>query len=324
MVVVGGFWAHSGAVQYHAKFGRYLYQQTADIRANWFEHLLAPTSLKPAQEALVERATHYVSLAHRWGLLHDGQTDLQLAWLCLLSGRNESAEGHMVAALERLPDNANIRFDFGNFLSAQRRFGEAIEMYRQALALQPDLVGAHLNLGMDLAAMGRLDDARQAYRRGIEVDPTAAEVHYNLGVAAAMQGDLPTAVEAFRTAVRLRPDLREAQHNLAGALCSQGRFDEGIVQYEALLARWPDDADARYLLGLACLETEQVDEAETQFQWLLDHAPERPEGHRGMAAVCRLCGDVESARQHERRARERDTRPTRQQEPGEPHTTDNG
>jgi tetratricopeptide (TPR) repeat protein/polyferredoxin len=304
MVLVTVFWIHSAFVQYHTKLGRYFYAQTADLRPASFGALLTSRPLTPGDRQRIDRALGHLRIAHDWALLHNGQSDLELAWLYLLKGDLDRVERHMTSALARQPDNAGIRFEFGNLLTAQGRMHRAAAMYRRVIELQPDWIDAYLNLGQSLAALGDWAAAAQAYQRGLQIDVGAAELQYNLGVVEAMRGDLSRAVERFRRAVELKPSLREARHNLAGALCSLGRFKEGIAEYQALLADDPDDADLHQLIGLAYLETEQPDQAEKHFRRMIECAPHRPEGHAQLAQVLLERGDVEGAAR-ERAAAER-------------------
>jgi protein O-GlcNAc transferase len=65
-------------------------------------------------------------------------------------------------------------------LADQGEFEEAVEAYRQALAIKPDHNVACINLGCLFNLHGRLDEAVDVYRKFLALDPADAVVHSNL------------------------------------------------------------------------------------------------------------------------------------------------
>ena len=55
------------------------------------------------------------------------------------------------------------------------RCEEAIDAYRQAIALRPGHAESHANLGNALESLGRIDEAIAAYRRAIALRPDDPE-----------------------------------------------------------------------------------------------------------------------------------------------------
>jgi tetratricopeptide (TPR) repeat protein len=78
----------------------------------------------------------------------------------------------------------------GNELYRQDRLKDAIEAYRQALALDPASGILQYNLGTAYARHGDLQDARTALGQAAEApkSPHRQDSHFNLGVALAEQG----------------------------------------------------------------------------------------------------------------------------------------
>lgn len=57
------------------------------------------------------------------------------------------------------------------FLTTQRRYRDAVERYRQAVAIEPEHYSAHVELGINLLRIDRPEDARRHLTIGYEGDP---------------------------------------------------------------------------------------------------------------------------------------------------------
>ena len=89
----------------------------------------------------------------------------------------------------------------GRLLAAQRRHGEAVALFRTALAIDPSLAVVHYNLGYSHEALGDPAGAEAAYRAAIRLDPLLAEPHNNLALVLYHLGRFDEArreVERFR------------------------------------------------------------------------------------------------------------------------------
>lgn len=105
---------------------------------------------------------------------------------------------------------------------------QALESYRQAVALDPGHAQAHVNLGRLLHERGDLDGALAHYRLALASDardPTAA---FNLGVVQQDRGDIEGALEAYRRALDLDVGNADAYFNMAGLYERLGRKTEAL------------------------------------------------------------------------------------------------
>ncbi len=188
------------------------------------------------------------------------------------------AEGELLAAKERDPGLAAIRFNLATVHLRQNRADEAIAGFGETLRLKPDY-RAHYNLALALDAAGRTAEAEAQYRLVAEDDRDHGNALYNLGLLLGRTGRLEDAAALFRTVMaenRSDPDSaynlgvtlermnrldgaeeayreaigrdarRPAVHlNLANLLVRQGRLVEAAAEYEAVLALDPGDTQAR-------------------------------------------------------------------------------
>jgi tetratricopeptide (TPR) repeat protein len=176
------------------------------------------------------------------------------------------AAAHYNAALEKQPENTDVRLNYGVALHHTDRFDEAIAAYEAVLAANPDHAGALTNLGValqetrrfaeSLAALeraaalspedaltlsdlgvtlqklGRTDEAIAAFSRAIAADPNYARAWSNMGNALQDKLDLTEAFEAHRRAIALEPENAELHWNLAMTLLLAGEYETGWPEYE--------------------------------------------------------------------------------------------
>jgi tetratricopeptide (TPR) repeat protein/SAM-dependent methyltransferase len=197
-----------------------------------------------------------------------------------------------IALNDRIPTFHN---NIGLALDALGRTQDAVGHYRRAIALKPTYVEAHNNLGATLQAQSKLDEALVHYQRALALRPDFAEAHNNLGNALKEQGRLDEAVARLQRALALRPNFAEAHNNLGNAFKKQGKLEDAVARYQRALALKPNYAEAHYNLGNALQDQDRLDEAVTQYQRALVCKPDYAEAHNNLGNVLKKQGKLEDA-----------------------------
>lgn len=135
------------------------------------------------------------------------------------------------------PRSPEARHALGLALRKRKQHEKAIDLFREALALDPRLGLSHRALGNSLAALGRHEEALAEFRAALALDGTDAASHYNAGNALIALQRWPEAIAAFETAIAHDATLEPARLNLGVALGGAGRYREAIAQYEAYCSR---------------------------------------------------------------------------------------
>jgi protein O-GlcNAc transferase len=159
------------------------------------------------------------------------------------------------------------------------RFGQAIELYRQALTLTPHDAEASFLLGLALFQFGQVREAIGQVRRAIELDPDVAEYHCDLSRFLFAANDIDGALSAAEKALELRPDFPEGLFNLGNSLCRKEMFDEGTHAYRRVIALRGDDPDGLNNLGMAFFNIGRIDEAVACFDRILARNPNDAAAH---------------------------------------------
>jgi hypothetical protein len=118
------------------------------------------------------------------------------------------------------PSAREARVSLGSVLSARGRDDEALPVFR-ALADENDAEGWY-NLGTILARRAAYGDAVDAFRRALAVDPSMGPARHNLGVALVRAGRLDEAIVVLRECVAAEPESEGAIYTLGVALLSSG------------------------------------------------------------------------------------------------------
>jgi tetratricopeptide (TPR) repeat protein len=142
-------------------------------------------------------------------------------------GQHEAAEHLLRLYLDAEPDSIQGRVDLAHALREQHRYGEAIELLRQAITASPELPGLWTDLGVVRVQQGEPASALVFLDEALRLHPASGRALYYRGNARADLGDHAGACADYEAALR-GPELDEADHariRLAEALSLLGLGD---------------------------------------------------------------------------------------------------
>ena len=189
----------------------------------------------------------------------------------------------------------------GQVLRQQGRYGDAEEMFRDAVSADPENAAGYAELAFCQIQMeGKRREALQTIDRAIQLDPNVSDFYALKAMALAVldrgKDALPFADQAIgldpengwahttkaraylslqqwsnaeasaRQALTLDPDDGDAGNILATSLRLQGKLDENTDAVEKLLSDDPDDAFAHCNAGWAALQRHRHQDAERHFR----------------------------------------------------------
>ncbi|MBN1423791.1 tetratricopeptide repeat protein [Candidatus Fermentibacteria bacterium] len=117
-------------------------------------------------------------------------------------------------------------------LDAMGREQEALDIYRQILAIDPENVDAWFNLGVIYSKLGMIEEAEDAFVHVVQMVPDDKEAQYNMGVMALNLKRWDMARNAFQKVTELDPENGQAWQNLAICLLNLGDTDGAKAAYE--------------------------------------------------------------------------------------------
>ena len=170
---------------------------------------------------------------------------------------------------------------------------QAIELFRQALAVRADDPAPHRELGRLLQETGAVAEAAGSYERALALDPGDAIAHEELGRLLMSQGNLAGARAHVAAAAAGDARRTSAQAALGDLLRREGRAAEAVAAYRAALARDPANASLHLRLANALLsDPDQLDAAMDCLRRVIALAPDHAAAHLQLGLALWRRGDA--------------------------------
>jgi tetratricopeptide (TPR) repeat protein len=136
--------------------------------------------------------------------------------------------------LRRNPNHADLHYRLGMLLRQQGLDDEAIEHYRQAVAIYPLYTPALIKLGLALTRQADRPEVIAVLQQAFHVPPDAAKLHYNLALLFCQRAHFELAVEHFEFVWGAKGQPADAHANLSLALQNMGLIDKAAATWQAL------------------------------------------------------------------------------------------
>ncbi len=153
----------------------------------------------------------------------------------LREGRYRTAMQQYMEADALDPKNPELKFRIALvYADYYGRLDDAVRYYLEALRLKDNYSDAYNNLGVVYSRQKRWDEAIDMFKQALRslYYPTPEFAHFNLGQAYRGKGDLPKAIEHFQTAIELKGQY-EAPHIELGLIYEeQGQNAQALQSFQ--------------------------------------------------------------------------------------------
>jgi Tfp pilus assembly protein PilF len=141
---------------------------------------------------------------------------------------------------------------------------EAVEEFRQALALNPRSAREHLNYGLALLRAGSTKEGVAELEKARSIDPKLPHPYFNLGVVFKKEGDFDRALREFEQMAKLVPDEPVTHYNLGVLYKLQGKLDRALAEFETARKLDPTLAAPHFQLFNAYRTSQRAAEAQRE------------------------------------------------------------
>ena len=189
----------------------------------------------------------------------------------VVKGHGEEALEVCRQAVALDPLYVNAYINMAHALAQLNRNEEVTEVYRRVIAIEPKISYPYNNLGYAFFCLGRHKEAIECYRQAIDIEPVA-QYFTNLGNALDTISRYEEAVEAYRQAVAIDPKDQFLHNSIGNTLRSAGRFDEAIAAYRQAMVVDPGFIFGHYGIGNVLSDAGRDAEAIAAFQTFISLA----------------------------------------------------
>jgi len=147
----------------------------------------------------------------------------------------------------------------------------------------------------DLYVQKKYAEALALYREILAVEAKVAFVHFDAGNCSFHLNDFQGAVQLYREAIRLKPDFSEAYANLANAYVRLKKFDEGIAFFEGVIRTSSAGGTLFYGLGVLYLGSGQAARSLPFLEKYARLEPKSPSAYYSLGAAYTATGDLTRA-----------------------------
>jgi tetratricopeptide (TPR) repeat protein len=151
---------------------------------------------------------------------------LQATYEARLGNRQRAIDLYK-AYLFRYPDDAAVRYNFGNLLRDLQRLDDAAAEYREVIRLAPGDANAHINLATADAQAGRVDQSLASYERAFALEPTwktGGNLNHEYGFTLVSAGRVEEARAVFGLTLEAPEERPRGLRSLALLDLYEGRY----------------------------------------------------------------------------------------------------
>lgn len=201
---------------------------------------------------------------------HPAASDLKIvAADYVMLGDLPDADKWLTAVTQETPKDTEAWYLLGRAKYNENRFEEAIQCFRQTLALQANDVKAEDNLGLSYQGLNRMDEAKAAFETAIswekDLPVKDAQPYLNLGSLLADQDELQQALAYLQQAVALAPHNPKAHEELGRVYDLLKMPEKAQQELEQAVKLAPDAGGLHFKLGQIYRRQGKQELAQQQF-----------------------------------------------------------
>jgi tetratricopeptide (TPR) repeat protein len=132
-------------------------------------------------------------------------------------------------------EQATIPYNEGLELAGKASYIDAVEKFREAIALDPGFADARYNLGVTLYMVKSYDKAKDELERAVDLRPKNAKYRFALGNALFHLEDYRQAASTFESVMQMDPANTKALYSLAVCYEKLGEKEKAITAWKRYL-----------------------------------------------------------------------------------------
>jgi len=152
----------------------------------------------------------------------------------------------------------------GDLLRGQKRYFDAIDYYRAALAQEVTPL-RYNKLGMAFLFLQQYKDAQKSFEHALKEDKNCAEAWNNRGFVEQMKRNYGKAAKYYTHALALKPDAPTFHYNMGSVNFARHKYSEAAQEYRAAYMLDPDIFNRVSRMGVLAQTSSPEDRAAFSF-----------------------------------------------------------
>ena len=231
--------------------------------------LLALGKTQEAEQHLLRSSQDGESEDEVWRLL-------KLHKISIERGDIDRADSYLQRILKLAKDSPKALQSAADTLREQQQYAEAIEIYKQILAIDLNFAMAYAGMGDALFRLEHYEEAIKSLKRSVELhsSPSSTIVPLLLmGQAAGKLGRVADATQYYERTIELDPQNASALEHLVGIRFGEKRYEDALRLIASLRDIRPNDAWLYYNMGITLNHLDRYEEAIRSFETALSLDP---------------------------------------------------
>ena len=188
------------------------------------------------------------------------------------------AEEEFKTAMNLLPNDFDIIFEYGNFLYSVSKNVEAERYYSEALEIEPDNILALTFMALNKLVLNNLDEAKDYIMKALKQDHHHEYIQYCAGRVMFARKEYEDAKRFLIASLEQNPDI-ETQNLLALTYYELEEYQFAINIFENLITKHPDNVSILRSMSKCYEKLKNNDKALECLYKLTDILPEDEEAH---------------------------------------------
>jgi|HubBroStandDraft_2_1064218.scaffolds.fasta_scaffold09036_2 tetratricopeptide (TPR) repeat protein len=197
-------------------------------------------------------------------------------------GKLEDATRTWTAIAKQNPQDAAAFASLGLVLARQKKYAEAVQAYKRALALDVKLPGMQLNLGLAEFRQGHFPAAIGSFRVVLKDDPKNKQALTLLGLSYYGAKQFPQSIQYLAVAAKDEPGNIELARILAQSCLLSRKYHCALDETRRILQLNPNSVAAHVLSAEALDGLGRTPEAIAEIQTALKMSPHEPDLNFGL------------------------------------------
>lgn len=169
----------------------------------------------------------------------------------------------------------------------------AVQMLKNAVALDPKRASYHRDLAEVLLHTGKAKEAFSTINRALGFDSNDPKSHFIAGLALMSNGEQVQAIKAFETTINMDPSFGPAYNNLGSLLEGAGKLSDAKINYQEAIKIDAKNAQAQTNLASIMIAEGDIEQAKEHLVAAIKGRPDHIEAHHNLSGIKKYKKDDE-------------------------------